>query len=229
MTDDAAAPTATPSPWERFGWLMGTIWLLFLAFPLVAVLVSQRSAGVKVASVALILAFGAAYVYGFVRVSRSSVAAWEPWALLAVLVLLALGAGLLAGVDALGLMAYLVAFTMFSQPLPRALWMIAGWLALTLVILLLTGTLATRPVFLVIPVVVTVITGLVRWIDDRQERHMAVAQELNLVAERERVARDVHDVLGHSLTVITGKSELAERLVDATRRRRRRSWRRSGR
>src|SRR5699024_764142 len=30
-----------------------------------------------------------------------------------------------------------------------------------------------------------------------------------------RVARDVHDVLGHSLTVITVKAELAERLIDA--------------
>src|SRR5690606_543184 len=32
--------------------------------------------------------------------------------------------------------------------------------------------------------------------------------------ERERVARDVHDVLGHSLTVVSVKAELAERLVD---------------
>ncbi len=40
------------------------------------------------------------------------------------------------------------------------------------------------------------------------------AAELALVAERERVARDVHDVLGHSLTVLTVKAELAERLID---------------
>ena len=33
--------------------------------------------------------------------------------------------------------------------------------------------------------------------------------------ERERVARDVHDVLGHSLTVVSVKAQLAERLVDA--------------
>ena len=41
-----------------------------------------------------------------------------------------------------------------------------------------------------------------------------MSRELALVAERERVARDVHDVLGHSLTVVTVKAELAERLVD---------------
>ena len=37
---------------------------------------------------------------------------------------------------------------------------------------------------------------------------------LALVAERERVARDVHDVLGHSLTAMSIKAELAARLID---------------
>ncbi|MHA7985171.1 sensor histidine kinase [Rathayibacter sp. CAU 1779] len=36
---------------------------------------------------------------------------------------------------------------------------------------------------------------------------------LAIVDERERFARDMHDVLGHSLTVVTVKSELARRLV----------------
>lgn len=42
-------------------------------------------------------------------------------------------------------------------------------------------------------------------------------QVADLAAERERtrVARDVHDILGHSLTVITVKAELAGRLMDA--------------
>ncbi|MFF7682455.1 sensor histidine kinase [Microbacterium sp. NPDC007973] len=45
----------------------------------------------------------------------------------------------------------------------------------------------------------------------------AQAQIAELAAERERgrVARDVHDILGHSLTVITVKAELAGRLLDA--------------
>ena len=34
------------------------------------------------------------------------------------------------------------------------------------------------------------------------------------VAERERISRDMHDVLGHTLTAIALKSELAERLVE---------------
>ena len=34
------------------------------------------------------------------------------------------------------------------------------------------------------------------------------------MAERERIARDLHDVLGHTLSVITLKSELAGKLMD---------------
>ena len=39
--------------------------------------------------------------------------------------------------------------------------------------------------------------------------------ELGINEERNRMARDLHDVLGHSLTVIALKSELAGRLVEA--------------
>jgi two-component system sensor histidine kinase DesK len=40
-------------------------------------------------------------------------------------------------------------------------------------------------------------------------------EQLAKVAERERIARDLHDVLGHTLSVIVLKSELAGRLITA--------------
>ena len=39
-------------------------------------------------------------------------------------------------------------------------------------------------------------------------------EHLAKVAERERIARDLHDVLGHTLSVITLKSELAGKLME---------------
>lgn len=39
-------------------------------------------------------------------------------------------------------------------------------------------------------------------------------EHLAKLAERERIARDLHDVLGHTLSVITLKSELAGKLID---------------
>lgn len=53
---------------------------------------------------------------------------------------------------------------------------------------------------------------------DRATERLQVANEeieqLAKVAERERIARDLHDVLGHTLSVIILKSELAQKLVD---------------
>lgn len=53
---------------------------------------------------------------------------------------------------------------------------------------------------------------------NRMHRRLRKANEeiehLAKVAERERIARDLHDVLGHTLSVITLKSELAGKLMD---------------
>ena len=53
---------------------------------------------------------------------------------------------------------------------------------------------------------------------DRAHAKLKLAQEeiehLAKVAERERIARDLHDVLGHTLSVIILKSELAGKLID---------------
>ena len=52
----------------------------------------------------------------------------------------------------------------------------------------------------------------------REQRKLLHAQEeiehLAKIAERERIARDLHDVLGHTLSVIVLKSELASKLVE---------------
>jgi two-component system sensor histidine kinase DesK len=52
----------------------------------------------------------------------------------------------------------------------------------------------------------------------RDDCKLRAAQEENLalaaVAERERIARDLHDVLGHTLSVIVLKAELAGRLIN---------------
>lgn len=50
-------------------------------------------------------------------------------------------------------------------------------------------------------------------------RHLRAAQEeiatLAVTAERERLARDLHDILGHSLTTVTVKAGLARRVLES--------------
>nr|WP_285895837.1 sensor histidine kinase [Trueperella bernardiae] len=48
----------------------------------------------------------------------------------------------------------------------------------------------------------------------QSERDKRAARREATLDERERIARDVHDVLGHTLTVISLKSELANKLLD---------------
>jgi two-component system, NarL family, sensor histidine kinase DesK len=62
-------------------------------------------------------------------------------------------------------------------------------------------------------------TGNILFAQQRRADHkLRLAQEENLalaaVAERERIARDLHDVLGHTLSVIVLKAELAGRLIE---------------
>lgn len=48
----------------------------------------------------------------------------------------------------------------------------------------------------------------------KSREHKAIEKELDILTERERIARDVHDVLGHSLTIVNLKAELAAKLVE---------------
>jgi two-component system sensor histidine kinase DesK len=84
--------------------------------------------------------------------------------------------------------------------------------------------LTPRPDRLVITTWVTFVIFIVGFgnllVSDRI-RQMAIVrraqedvEELAKVAERERIARDLHDVLGHTLSVIALKSELASKLAD---------------
>jgi two-component system sensor histidine kinase DesK len=68
--------------------------------------------------------------------------------------------------------------------------------------------------------VVTLIIGLVNiyYVENaRQNDALRLSQQeirrLAVVAERERIARDLHDLLGHTLSVIALKSELAAKLI----------------
>ncbi|GAA1639213.1 sensor histidine kinase [Actinoplanes couchii] len=49
---------------------------------------------------------------------------------------------------------------------------------------------------------------------DRQTRLRYAQQDVAVADERNRIAADLHDILGHSLTVVAVKAELAQRLLD---------------
>ena len=78
----------------------------------------------------------------------------------------------------------------------------------------------TAPIFLGTYLLVGVVSGfavMLQWERERSDEELARAHEelraLAVVAERERISRDLHDLLGHTLTLVAVKAELASRLV----------------
>lgn len=69
--------------------------------------------------------------------------------------------------------------------------------------------------------VISIAVGLGNaWFSDDEAKRLAIDQSqeeirrLAATAERERIARDLHDLLGHTLTLITVKAELAAKLAE---------------
>ena len=220
----AAAPWATPllpdhhDPWARFGWLIQSVWLVFLVFPILAIAAEPRASWQVVLGLLLVAGFGAAYALGVRHLDRLEKACRprHRFGALYLGLLLAFAAATvpLIGAGALSFLPFVVAFSMFALPVAWALALgaacVLGSVAVAVLVVPDEGTWVV--VFIVLAV--AVMTAGIRLLGERGRQYDEMSRELALVAERERVARDVHDVLGHSLTVVTVKAELAERLVD---------------
>lgn len=204
-------------PWLRWGWLMSAIWLVFLAFPISDAVTSDRSLALRLAAGLILVVFVVVYLHGFIVVERPAVErlpAWWPLAGVAALAVLTTAGVLVQGTPALSMAIFTCAYALLLTPLRLAV----GLPVAILVVLALLGFAVDgfEEARFILPValLVSVALALVRFFEERAETARGLAEEMSLVAERERVARDVHDVLGHSLTVVTAKAELAERLLD---------------
>lgn len=140
--------------------------------------------------------------------------------LLAALVLLAL-LGSLVNTGASVFLVYAAAIAGRLEPVRRAVWVIAALAAGTGIVYLTSTVPMPWRVALVAPeFVFTLVVGATSIFDSeraRAQRRLRRADEeierLATIAERERIARDLHDLLGHTLSVIVLKSELAGRLI----------------
>jgi two-component system sensor histidine kinase DesK len=102
---------------------------------------------------------------------------------------------------------------------PRAAWALLGGIE---IVIAFESVLARLPPYTWVPAAVfTLMIGAVciRGVEvQRANARLRMAQEeverLAKTAERERIARDLHDVLGHTLSLITLKAELAGKLVE---------------
>ncbi|MGO1768428.1 MAG: sensor histidine kinase [Microbacterium sp.] len=210
-------------PWGRFSWILGIVWIAFMAFPIASAFRADVDPPWRVTAIVLLLLYSAVYIVTFVRMLRTddwTQAQRRAYPALVVMAALMLLAAALVGPGALGAGSFLVAIAMFAGERRRAVIqsiaiLLAQYLLLTVWLSVVTAGFEGYAILYMPPAIVFVTTGSVRLIDGAQDAHNEILRQSAVVAERERVARDVHDVLGHSLTIVTVKAELAERVVDS--------------
>lgn len=217
VTGDPPAISPTPAgtdPWPRWGRLLGGAWIFFLGYPILAALNAPVAFGLRYGAVGLLVAFAVIYVFFFTSIPDEEKAARQ-WAVTATLVAITLIVTPVIGVNALGCGVFIIAFAIFHLPLRAAFGMAGTVLAIMVAAAILSGQLAYAWSILVIAAIVGLFTGVTRYVIDASKTHEETERHLLVARERERVARDVHDILGHTLTVVSMKAELASRLIDA--------------
>ena len=197
--------TLPANPWEKWGWAFAAIWLVFLAFPITAVLDSDVPVAAKVGALACILGFAVANVLGYSHRLNT-------WWALGAMVVLALATLPVIGIGVISYAPYLAILSALELPSPAWKWAVGFWAAFPLLSLLDVDGFPTYFFLMLWPVIIGGV--MLRIFGEREYLANAALREHAVVIERERVARDVHDVLGHSLTALSVKAELAARLID---------------
>ncbi|MGX1695558.1 sensor histidine kinase [Microbacterium keratanolyticum] len=206
--------------WERYGWLMAVVWMVFLGYPVVALVRSPAALGWIVTAWVALGAFAVLYIIGFVRGLRDgrvfgSTPMRSQWGIFVALIgcaMLFIPAG---GFNALSFLPFIMSFASY------ALTRLAHWITTlssvgvtAVCVLLVPGGFGFSGV-LAIVVLLGVVNTVSTWLIIRSAEAEALGLELATSEGREAVARDVHDLIGHSLTVVQLKAQLARRLIDA--------------
>jgi two-component system sensor histidine kinase DesK len=204
-------------PWAR-GWrrfVFPGVFLIYLGQT--ARGVGAHSSGVAaVGGYVILVAFCACYL--FALAARWRVSERTFWVLYAVMVALCALEAVFAHEDAFVMLVFLSVLTISALG-GRAVPIVAGFtLAAIFVPALIpswdTGVDTNAAV--AIPLVSLAMFGFFGVLEANRALSQARAEVARLAAENERnrIARDLHDLLGHSLTTITVKASLAGRLVD---------------
>jgi len=200
-----------------------TVWVLFLFIPLVQLLLGSFAQWERLLGIAGVMGFIVAYVWAFSTQDTRAVRAGDPLPDLPIRVLLGKLAALILfsalALPALGwwttyFFPFFCSLVLFSTTLRRGIPTVITAVAL-LTAASLTWNTHPESRWMVLGAALSGLTIIIARIAvELQERRTSAERELALISQREAVGRDVHDILGHSLTVLTLKAEVARRLIE---------------
>jgi two-component system, NarL family, sensor histidine kinase DesK len=213
-------PQRPPQNDARPSWLPSVVWpglfVFYLAQPIVDVFREPHSPALRVGVVAVTLVFALSYLvtlgFGMDRGSHAFRVAAVAWLYLMPVLLAVLGS-----TDLLVFWTYPIAAALVL--LPRNVGVAIGF-ASAVAFLVATGLEQGSPhwdnamLLVVLTMAMFGFTALRQSIVELRVAKDRVA-ELAVAEERARVSRDLHDVLGHSLTTITVKAGLARRVLES--------------
>ncbi|WP_346769260.1 sensor histidine kinase [Planctomonas sp. JC2975] len=197
-------------------WYWGSIWgLIYLVIPIVLIWSNKPPVVAGILMTALIALIAAIYVV-------TPPLIWgRPWPVAAAsyavfIAITCLGIPMI-GENVIWLWIFVPVMSAMSwQPRAFTLLTILVIVIAQLTVIVLTGTFAdywySVALTASIGVMMFAFAQQIQAVQRLRDAQSEIAR-LAVVDERERFARDMHDVLGHSLTVVTVKSELARRLV----------------
>jgi two-component system, NarL family, sensor histidine kinase DesK len=200
---------------RRGWWLANLVWAGFAAAPMVTFLGDGHGALEVGVVLAAWLAFCALFVVAMVRLWDRDVST-DVVPLVAALIALTVLLIAVGGTDFIG-MAIFSAVAAGRRLPPRMAWVVIAALAAGAgIVLAATGDDGNG-----VAIALTTLglgwwmMGFTRLITTVRELHAARAEiaRLAVAEERERFSRDLHDLLGHSLSLIALKSELAGRYL----------------
>ena len=191
------------------------VWLAFLAWTVIGLLDSTASIPIQVAAWAALAAFPLVYLRGFLHPDILPHRSRHFSTLLYTAALIVLGLIMAQSTPTaiINIVPYLMAQWIFNHRL------FTGIVAVVVLFLAAVGVVALAnfddyanwflasvgsPAIIMIFIRISIEMGATQ-----QER----AEQLRLAQQREELASTVHDVLGHSLTTITVKVQLAQRLL----------------
>lgn len=223
----SSTPSTLPGPAQRVeriggeqlaGVIYAAVWLVFLAVPVLGVFASDAGLVGQVYVCAAVVVF--AGIYCWLAWSWFTCAEEDRpgWAALASAVgslgLIGLSTVPFISAWAVAFAPYLTALVVFvrrpSQGIPLGILI---W-ALPAAVGALFTDLESSWVVLG-PGIGTVFIIAIRITEFYEDRGRRYAEQLRAAEERSSIARDVHDVLGHSLTVLHVKAQVARRMMHA--------------